>query len=224
MSKAILIILLLFFVIIPPFVQYLWIRLVYVKKYKKSWHIAYLLKFLTTLLFLPVIAYLGSELGIVPINSLSQVFLLATVLFSIMGVFFAVKRNVIAFYTQGVFAAFMEEILFRGIIYSLCLVIWGNVIVAIVVSSVAFGLWHLKNYPINGKRNTIIQVLMTGLVYGPIFGLLRYWTGDIWLAALAHYLNDTFCTFAPKWAMPFSTLRDKNYSLSDERMDPIAGG
>lgn len=142
--------------------------------------------------------YIGVNLGIVPYSLMSQLLFASLILLSAVGVLIAIKRNATVFYAGGVVAAFMEEFIYRGVVYALVYKLSSNVVAAIAVSSIAFGLWHLKNVPLFGVKVTVRQVLMTGFVYGPVFGLIRYWTGDVWLVSILHFLNDAYCAFFPK--------------------------
>lgn len=60
----------------------------------------------------------------------------------------------------------VEEIVFRGFIYSKLKSICGNEIITILVSSILFGLFHLLN-------GNIVQVCITTII-GIIFCLVRY--------------------------------------------------
>ena len=82
-----------------------------------------------------------------------------------------------------------EEIIFRGIIF-VGLLYFANLYFSIVISSVLFGLWHIKNYKWQTKRETAYQVLYTGIIFGPIASLITFYTGTIWLAVIVHYIHN----------------------------------
>lgn len=82
-----------------------------------------------------------------------------------------------------------EELIFRGLILFLLLIILSP-IVSVVISSILFGLFHIKNYKWQTKNETIYQVLYTGLVFGPLACILTLWTGTVWIAVIFHYLHN----------------------------------
>lgn len=90
-----------------------------------------------------------------------------------------------------------EEIIFRGFILfgllSFLPMIWS-----VVISSVLFGLWHLKNYKWQTKKQTLYQAVYTGLVFGPIASFITIATGTIWLAVIFHYIHNIIADFVRK--------------------------
>ena len=89
------------------------------------------------------------------------------------------------------FSSIYEEIIFRWLIfYGLMIILpisWS-----ITISSVLFGLWHIKNYKWQTKKQTLYQVIYTGIVFGPIASIVTLWSGTIWIAVIIHYLNNLF--------------------------------
>ena len=82
-----------------------------------------------------------------------------------------------------------EEIIFRGfILYGLLMFL--TPVWSIVISSILFGLWHIKNYKWQTKKETIHQVLYAGLVFGPLACLFVLWTETIWVAVIIHYIHN----------------------------------
>lgn len=82
-----------------------------------------------------------------------------------------------------------EEVIFRGFVL-FGLLIFLSPILSIVISSVLFGLWHIKNYKWQTREQTIYQVMYTGLVFGPIFSIIALWTETIWVAVIIHYIHN----------------------------------
>jgi membrane protease YdiL (CAAX protease family) len=74
------------------------------------------------------------------------------------------------------FVPITEEILFRGLILGALEIAYGPAR-AVVLSSVFFGLWHLKK-------------LYTTLIFGPVTAVLALKTRTIWPGAILHYLNN----------------------------------
>jgi hypothetical protein len=87
------------------------------------------------------------------------------------------------------FVPVTEEILFRGLILGALEIAYGPVR-AVVISSLFFGLWHLKNVFWLTDYQLIHQMLYTGLVFGPITAVLALKTRTIWPGVILHYLNN----------------------------------
>jgi uncharacterized protein len=102
-------------------------------------------------------------------------------------------------------SALAEEILFRGIVYGLVAAV-APAWVAIGVSSVAFGLWHVMagleqagaQGMARGRRNGhVVGTVMFTALAGVGFGLIRFWTGGVWAPAAVHAaVNVTFALAA----------------------------
>ena len=87
------------------------------------------------------------------------------------------------------FSSIYEEIIFRGILLFGLLYILP-VVWSVTISSILFGLWHFKNHKWQSKKETIYQVLYTGIIFGPIVCVITLWTGAIWMAVIAHYAHN----------------------------------
>lgn len=212
------VVLLVLYALIPPVSLYYTLNLIYQKKRWYGVHLHYAFKYLMTLSFLPLLALPDVSLGIVPTKPLSGIMLFATFALAVAGIARAIQRNVLFFYLNGVTAAFTEEILYRSIVFGLALAIWKNTLVAVVISSFAFGLWHLKNIPWVGKRSAMIQFFYTAFAYGPIFAGLRLFTGDIYLTVLFHYLTDATCALAPDWMRGWLVFGGKGKPYEDKEL------
>ncbi len=193
------ILLLLLYSTLPPLLLFYTLKLIYHDKKWYGIHLMYIFKYLITLSFLPLMFFKNLQLGIVPVSYVSVAIIILTLLLTFAGFARAIKQKNLFFYNAGITAGFMEEILYRSVIFSLALDIWNNQWVALGVSSLLFGLWHLKNYYWVGKKDAIKSMFYTALFYGPVFGLVRIWTGDIYLSILLHYLTDATCALAPAW-------------------------
>ena len=97
-------------------------------------------------------------------------------------------------YMGILFAPIYEEIIFRGIIFQKLLK--GNsVFKAIILSSIIFGLWHIKNIFFQDMSHLISQVLYTTFIFGPLMCLIAYKTKTIWIGSIIHYLNNFIIFF-----------------------------
>ena len=172
-------------------------KFIYQEKNKYGVHIQYISKYLISFSFLPVLLLHDVEFGLVPTSFRSVIFIILTSFLAIAGVKRAMKGMNLFFYNAGIIASFMEEIIYRGVIFGLSMSIWNNQWTALVVSSFLFGVWHLKNIPWCGVKNSINQFFQTALFFGPIFGLMRIFTGDIYLSVLFHFIVNSTCALAP---------------------------
>ena len=88
-----------------------------------------------------------------------------------------------------VIAIFTEELVFRGLIQrQLTLVI--SPVVAILLASAVFGIWHIPfgKFALNlNKKQIFLYVLGTGLA-GGIFGIFYYKTGSLLVSGFVHGL------------------------------------
>lgn len=91
------------------------------------------------------------------------------------------------------FGPIYEEIIFRGFIFGAMLKRL-TLKKAIIYSSLLFGLFHLKNTMFFNYRDLISQILLAGIVSGPVWAYLTYKTKSIWLSTILHYATN-FVTF-----------------------------
>lgn len=95
--------------------------------------------------------------------------------------------------TSSFFAAIYEEVIFRGFIF-IGLMSAYSLMWSIIISSILFGLWHLKNIFYLSKKELLGQILYTGLIFGPIMAISTWFTGTIWLAVILHFCNNLFAS------------------------------
>lgn len=207
---------------VPPITLFYCLKWIYKEDWKYGWHLFYFFKWLFTISFLPLLLLPGLNLGIKPSNNLSLVFLLTTLVFAVIGVKYAIKKKVLYLYFGGVYASFMEEILYRSILFALTLRLFNNQWISLIITSILFGTWHLKNYYWSGKKGIISQFLYTALIYGPIFSLMRIFTGDIYLAVLFHFITDATCALAPDWMRGWLVRGGKGGNYMDDYRKHIA--
>ena len=104
--------------------------------------------------------------------------------------------------TSSFFVGIYEEVIFRGIIFVGLMEIY-SITCALVISSLLFGLWHLKNIFYMERKRLIGQILYAGLVFGPIAALITLYTGTIWLAVILHFCNNLFASKTLVWKFLF---------------------
>lgn len=87
-------------------------------------------------------------------------------------------------------AAIYEELFFRGILFSY-LKKHYSVILAIVYSSIVFGLRHAKNIFYDPNPWYILyQMAYTGLIFWPIMAYIYHKTDNIWICIILHFLHN----------------------------------
>lgn len=74
-----------------------------------------------------------------------------------------------------------EELLFRGLIQKYLQRIWGNPHVAIWVTAMFFSAFHMQFYG-----------FIPRMALGAFFGYLFYFSGNLWYASIAHFINNGF--------------------------------
>ncbi len=87
------------------------------------------------------------------------------------------------------FVPIYEELLFRGLIFG-----WlsknASTKVAFGVTSLLFGLWHLKNIFWLGPERVAMQMLYTGLLFSPIACWITVKTRSVWPMVILHYFHN----------------------------------
>jgi len=73
-----------------------------------------------------------------------------------------------------------EEFLFRGVMQKLFQAWIGNIHIAIILAAAIFSAFHLQFFG-----------FLPRMVLGVFFGYLFVWSGSIWPAVLAHFLNNS---------------------------------
>ena len=84
--------------------------------------------------------------------------------------------NVIAI---GLFTAIVEELMFRGCLQTIFVRWTGNVHVAVWITAILFSAFHMEFF------GFLPRVLL-----GVLFGYFTAWSGSVWPAVWAHFLNN----------------------------------
>lgn len=87
----------------------------------------------------------------------------------------------IALFVVTLLPALGEEALFRGVLQTKLYQELRNIHVAIWVSAAIFSAIHFQFYG-----------FLPRMMLGALFGYLYYWTGNLWVAVLAHFVNNGF--------------------------------
>ena len=81
----------------------------------------------------------------------------------------------------AVLPALGEELIFRGIIQRRFYTLLGNPHVAIWLAALVFSAIHLQFFGFFPR-----------LLLGALFGYIYYWSGNLWYAIFAHFVNNSF--------------------------------
>jgi uncharacterized protein len=99
--------------------------------------------------------------------------------------FDSVGQLILAMVVIAILPAIGEEIVFRGMIQNDFHRATGNIHISIWVSAILFSAIHLQFY------GFVPRVLL-----GALFGYLYYWSGDLVMAIVAHFVNNGFTVLA----------------------------
>ncbi|UXX80640.1 CPBP family intramembrane metalloprotease [Reichenbachiella carrageenanivorans] len=95
--------------------------------------------------------------------------------------FYSLPYFLLVMLVVAVVPALGEELLFRGLIQKYFQGIWGNPHVAIWATAVFFSAFHMQFYG-----------FVPRMVLGAFFGYLFYFSGNLWYASIAHFINNGF--------------------------------
>ncbi|MGY3214708.1 CPBP family intramembrane glutamic endopeptidase [Mucilaginibacter sp. HD30] len=99
-----------------------------------------------------------------------------------MDTIFGVIANVIA---VGLFTAIVEELMFRGCVQTIFIKWTGNVHAAVWITAILFSAFHMEFF------GFLPRVLL-----GVLFGYFTAWSGSVWPAVWAHFLNNATAVVA----------------------------
>ncbi|WP_254151684.1 CPBP family intramembrane glutamic endopeptidase [Chryseosolibacter indicus] len=120
--------------------------------------------------------------------------------------FDSVGEVLIALIVIAVIPAFGEEIVFRGIIQNQLLRATNNIHVSIWFAAFLFSAIHFQFFG-----------FVPRLLLGALFGYFYYWSGSLWFAVIAHFVNNGFSVLA----MYFYQQGTVTYDLESPEALPI---
>lgn len=103
---------------------------------------------------------------------------------------------------EAIYAIVLEEILFRGIILLLLLNIFSPFI-SVIIGSVLYGLWELRNVSYQTKNQTIWRMLYNTLIFGPAASSISILSGHLWIVMVFHYLHNLIARFIKRRKLGF---------------------
>jgi membrane protease YdiL (CAAX protease family) len=108
--------------------------------------------------------------------------------------------------------AMVEEIMYRGIILTAMVLVWGNSRVglakALLISSLMFGALHLLNLTNTPVLEVLMQVVVV-IIPGFFYAVLVQIGGSIWPAVLVHWLTNAVVN------IQLSSMSDYDVQLSN---------
>lgn len=128
--------------------------------------------------------------GLQPTHDYHLLFLLVPLIAWLLTRAAAQRQSITILHNSSLGVSYWEEVLFRSLIYGLTFVVVNNAIIAIIVSSALFGIFHLRNLWWSSRQQVIFNCLYAGLFFGPIVGLVRWWTGDVYLGIAIHAIHN----------------------------------
>lgn len=99
--------------------------------------------------------------------------------------FDSVAQLIVAIIVIAIIPAIGEEFVFRGILQNRFHSLTGNVHVAIWISAALFSAIHLQFYG-----------FVPRMLLGALFGYLYLWSGSLWIAIAAHFMNNAASVLA----------------------------
>lgn len=151
--------------------------------------------------------------GLLPASPFNVIWLLVPLALWSLTKSIAERNSARIWHNSAFTVSYWEEILFRGIIYGIALLFWDNGMFAIVVSSVLFGFFHLRNLWWSSPRKVVVNCLYNGLVFGPAIGIIRWLTGDIYLGIALHAVHNFISMLTARDKIPkdiFLLSKQKN--------------
>ena len=103
------------------------------------------------------------------------------VLTKFMTTYDTIGQLLIALFVVVLLPALGEEVLFRGIIQRKLSQQWNNFHLGIWISAAIFSAIHFQFYG-----------FLPRMLLGALFGYLYYWSGSLWVAIIAHFINNGF--------------------------------
>jgi len=129
-------------------------------------------------------------LGLVPSTPYHLLALLVPIVGWLLTRAYAKRNHITVMHNSSLAVSYWEELLFRGIAYGLLFAVWRNGLIAILGSSLLFSLLHLRNLWWSSPKRLLFQLAYTGLFFGPIAAMLRWWSGDIYFSIAFHAINN----------------------------------
>ncbi|PTB98033.1 hypothetical protein C9994_00310 [Marivirga lumbricoides] len=94
------------------------------------------------------------------------------------------SEMLVAMLVIGILPAIGEELIFRGLLQNKLLVVSKNAHLAIWVTAIIFGAFHMQFFGV------VPRILL-----GALFGYIYYYSGNIWYPVIAHFINNGLAVF-----------------------------
>ena len=118
-----------------------------------------------------------------------------------LGIFCAgVYWNFTALEWRLYFAPLYEEFLFRGILLGFLAMQFGRK-ACVVLSSLLFGMWHLKNFGNFEVWEVLHQVIYATFILGPLLALLALRARSFWPGVFVHLFSNAVLHPLSMWIL-----------------------
>lgn len=124
--------------------------------------------------------------------------------------FNGLSHNLLGVFSISILAPLLEEVLFRGAIQGYLMRHFKKPWVAIIISALIFGIYHMNP----------VQVVYATLL-GIVLGWIYYRTGNLLSVIVGHILNNSMATFSMLF---LSDAMDSDVAVSDGIINEIIGG
>lgn len=118
------------------------------------------------------------------------------------------KQTIVLVAISLMLAPILEEILFRGWVIES---IDGTSNQKIILSSILFALYHLKNARVLTLSALLYQIFYAGVIIGPILAWIRIRTGSIFAGILLHSANNLIADIITPHLIPFIAKRRDDF-------------
>jgi membrane protease YdiL (CAAX protease family) len=124
--------------------------------------------------------------------------------------FEGLSHNLLGVFSISILAPLLEEVLFRGAIQGYLMRHFKKPWVAIIISALIFGIYHMNP----------VQVVYATLL-GIVLGWIYYRTGNLLSVIVGHILNNSMATFSMLF---LSDAMDSDVAVSDGIINEIISG
>ncbi|MEQ1553397.1 MAG: CPBP family intramembrane glutamic endopeptidase [Ferruginibacter sp.] len=115
----------------------------------------------------------------------------------------SMQEYIVALFIMAFFPAMFEEVFFRGTLQNLLVKWLQNPFVAIFITSVIFSLIHASIY-----------LFLSRLALGLALGLMFYYTKNIWVNIIAHFINNAIAL------TQLYSMRNSSEKLNLDKLEP----
>jgi membrane protease YdiL (CAAX protease family) len=117
-----------------------------------------------------------------------------------------IPELLLSIFILAVVPAIAEEMIFRGVLQQLLCKIFRSDNWGIWIAAILFSAFHLQFFG-----------FLPRLILGLCFGYLFFWSGNLWLPVLAHFVNN-FVPVVMSYFLGWSDLNEKTVEFTNKQM------